>query len=266
MAEKSGRVGRAVILAIVFSIAAIVFLFPQFRCASISVDGLRILHREDVLAASGLTVGQHLFNGLGPDLVRAFSLRYGGGEDRISAMSPYIRSVRIRLGFPSAISIQIEERVEVAYLAIPDGCVVIDAQGVAVEILHGSAPQGIPVVQGATVSSAVLGQALKVDNELSVRSAIVIMDAIIKSDREDGRFSLFKSIEALRSVDVDATYMTVVLPAAGERLVVRIGALDSIAETVEWLRSAIANGHCDGLGKGVLDLSGTQKVFRPDAR
>ncbi|HEY5466074.1 MAG TPA: FtsQ-type POTRA domain-containing protein [Clostridia bacterium] len=266
MAEKSRHIGLAVILAIIASIAAIVLLFPQFRCADIRVEGLRILNREDVLAASGLTIGQHLLTGLGPDPVRAFSLRYGGGEDRIAALSPYVRSVRIRMVFPSAIRIEVEERIEVAYLAIPDGCVVIDAQGVAVEILYGTAPQGIPVIDGATVTSVVLGQALKVDDEASIRSAIVIMDAIIKSDREDGKFSLFKAVAGLRSVDADTTYMTVVLPAKGDQLVVRIGTLDKIAETVDWLRGAIANGYCDGLGKGVLDLSGTQKVFRPDAK
>ncbi len=259
------RIGRAVILAMMASIVAIIALFPQFRCSSIEVEGLRVLDRGQVIESSGLSVGRHMVYGLGPDLARIAALRYGAAEKAIGTLSPYVRSVRVRFGFPSMIRIVVDERVEVAYLAIPDGCVVIDAQGVAVEILHDGIPEGIPVVEGATVTSVVLGQPLQVEDESSIRGAIVIMDAIIKSDEEDSRFSLFQTVSGLRGVGGDTTYMTVILPARGDSLVVRLGGLDNINETVEWLRSAIFNGHCDNLGKGVLDLSGTQKVFRPDA-
>jgi hypothetical protein len=69
----------------------------------------------------------------------------------------------------------------------------------------------------------------------------------------------------LRAISADTIYKTVALPDTGEDLGVRLGTLSQITETVEWLRNAIYNGHCDHLGKGVLDLSGSQKVFRPDA-
>ena len=103
------------------------------------------------------------------------------------------------------------------------------------------------------------------DDQPAIHGAIVIMDAIIKSDMEDGRLSMFQSVAGLRAVSADTTYMTIRLPVSGDSLVVRLGSLTNLTETVEWLRNAIVNGHCDGLGKGVLDLSGSQKVFRPDA-
>lgn len=263
--SRRSRIGPAVTMAILLSIAAIVALFPQFRCQTIDVEGLRVLERDEVVAATGLGVGRHLLAGLGPDPTRLFSLRYGGAEDAVAALSPYVKSVRARLSFPSRIHIVVEERIEVAYLSIPDGCVVIDAQGVAVEILHTGVPQGIPVIEGITVTSVVLGQALQVADEAAVHSAVVIMDAIIKSDSEDHRFNLFRAVAGLRAISADTIYMTVALPSTGEDLVVRLGTLSQITETVEWLRNAIYNGHCDHLGKGVLDLSGSQKVFRPDA-
>lgn len=262
---RHSRIAPAVMVAILLSIAAIVAIFPQFRCQTIDVEGLRILQRDEVIAATGLGVGRHLLAGLGPDPVRLFSLRYGGAEDAVATLSPYVKSVRARLSFPSRIVVLVEERIEVAYLSIPDGCVVIDAQGVAVEILHTGVPQGIPVIEGITVTSVVLGQTLQVADEAAVHSAVVIMDAIIKSDSEDSRFNLFRTVAGLRAISADTIYMTVVLPATGETLVVRLGSLSQITETVEWLRNAIHNGHCDHLGKGVLDLSGSQKVFRPDA-
>ena len=41
--------------------------------------------------------------------------------------------------FPAGSVLDIVERVEVAYVAIPDGCVMIDKEGVALKILAGSA-------------------------------------------------------------------------------------------------------------------------------
>ena len=268
MAKKNrhaSRSRRAVLAAVAVAIAAIVVWIPQFQCMEIEVEGIRVLDLPQVVEASGLSTGRHLLYGLGPDPLRLFSLRYGSAEDSIQSLSPYVRSVRARLRFPSVIRIEVDERIEVAYLAIPDGCVVIDASGVAVEILHDAIPEGIPIIEGATVTSVALGQALTVDDEPAIHGAIVIMDAIIKSDAEDARLDMFQSVTGLRAVSADTTYMTIRLPASGDSLVVRLGALTGTAETVEWLRNAIVNGHCDGLGKGVLDLSGTQKVFRPDA-
>ncbi|MBP7402449.1 MAG: FtsQ-type POTRA domain-containing protein [Clostridia bacterium] len=262
--RRRRRTGRVVLLLTALCIVAGVALFPQFRCRSVLIEGVRVLDEEAVAAASGLSAGQHLLAGLGPDPARLLALRYGRAEDAVRALSPYVKSVRARLDFPYVIRIIVEERVEVAYLAIPDGCVVIDAQGIAVELLHEGVPVGIPVVEGATVTSVALGQPLQVADDSTIHGAIVIMDAIIKSDGEDPGFSLFGAVSGLRAVSGDTVYMTVVLPATGESLVVRIGSLDSIAETVGWLRNAIEGGYCDHLGKGVLDLSGEQKVFRPD--
>ncbi len=262
---RRGHMGGAILAAAFFSLAAIVAWFPQFRCQEITVEGLRLIEQGDVLRASDLEIGQHFLSGLGPDIPRWFSLRYGKAEEAILELSPYMKSALVQYVFPSRIRIRVEERVEVAYLSIPDGCVVIDAQSVAVEILQTGVPAGIPVIEGVTITSVVLGQPLLVADEAAVHSAVVIMDAIIKSDNEDARFSLFHSVAGLRAVSADTLYMSVILPASGETLVVRLGSLTNIAEIIEWLRNAIYNGHCNRLGKGVLDLSGTQKVFRPDA-
>ncbi len=268
MAKRNRRgrshIGSAVVLISLLSLGAIAAWFPQFRCQEIEVAGLRLIERSDVLRASGLSMGQHMLSGLGPDIARCFSLRYGRAEAGIQKISPYIKSARVQFAFPARIHVQVEERVEVAYLSIPDGCVVIDAQRVAVEILQTGVPAGIPIIEGVTITSVVLGQPLRVADEAAVHGAVIIMDAIIKSDSEDTQFSLFGSVSGLRAVSGDTIYMSVVLPTTGETLVVRLRSLVHIAETIEWLRNAIYNGYCDHLGKGVLDLSGKQKVFCPD--
>ncbi len=51
------------------------------------------------------------------------------------------------MDFPRKIIIDIEERVEVAYLLVPDGCAVIDKSGYLIDILP-TPPLGIPVING----------------------------------------------------------------------------------------------------------------------
>ena len=58
--KRSGqrsRIAPAVTMAILLSIAAIVAIFPQFRCQTIDVEGLRILDRDEVISATGLGIG-----------------------------------------------------------------------------------------------------------------------------------------------------------------------------------------------------------------
>ena len=83
MAKKpvhASRSRHAVLVAVILAIAAIVLWIPQFHCLSIEVEGLRVLDRPQVIAASGLSTGRHLVFGLGPDPARLFSLRYGAAE------------------------------------------------------------------------------------------------------------------------------------------------------------------------------------------
>ena len=264
-APKGHHLGLVLLASVALILAALVVLLPQFHCAAIETEGLRVLKEDDVEEAVGIVPGDHLLSGLGPDLIRALSLRYGGAEDRIAALSPYVESVRVSLSFPSVVRVLVEERVEVAYLAIPDGCVLIDADGIALEIITDHLPEDVPVIEGVTVAGIVLGQVLQLEQEDAIRGAMLIMDAIIKSDQDDPAFSLFGSVEGLRAVSGQTTYMTVRLPETGESLVIRLGAADTISESVEWLRGAILMGNLNNLGKGVLDLSGTQKVFKPDS-
>jgi hypothetical protein len=255
---------RLALLVIMALLGVLVWLLPPFHVQQIEISGLKTLPHADVLQASGLTEGQHLFQGLGGSLKQLLQLRYGATETRLRAAFPAIRSAEARLRFPGQISLDIAERVQVAYVAIPDGCAMIDKDGVAFKIMP-AAPPGIPVIEGVTVTSLKLGDALGVDVPAAMNSAISLMGAIIDADKDSRTTTLLLPlISRIRPLSGHRLYMTVILPKTGEELYVEAESSGDMDEDMLWLRFALDQDAFKNLGKGVLDLTGSRRTFTPD--
>ena len=162
----------------------LIVLLPVFHLQEIEIDGLLALKPENVIKSSGLTINQHLLSGLGGSPRHILQLRYAEAEKQLISTQPSIRSAVIRMDFPGKIVIEIDERVEVAYLIIPDGCAIIDKDGFLMDILP-VPPPDIPIISGLSVTSMTLGQPISVDVPSALNSAISLMGAIIDADRDE---------------------------------------------------------------------------------
>ena len=262
--RKHRRRGLFIALAIIGVTGLMVWQLPVFRLISIDVPELRSLDRQPVVDASGLSIGQHLFQGLGGNLEQIVQLRYPLAEMKLLAAFPTIKTVKARLIFPGKISLAIEERVEVAYVSFPDGCVMIDKEGVALKIWQ-DAPQGIPIIEGVSATSLILGKPLEVDVPSAMNSAITLMGAIIEADKDTrAAITLLPQIRTIRPLNGSRLYLMVVLPKTGEELTVLAETGQNQTEDMLWLRFALAQDSFDGRGKGVLDLTGSRRTFTPD--
>jgi hypothetical protein len=256
--------GRLTLLGAVIVASALIWLLPAFHAEQIEISGLQTLTQEDVLMASGLDEGQHLFQGVGGSFGQLLQLRYAAAENQLYNAFPVIRSVEARLRFPGQISLTIVERVQVAYVAIPDGCAMIDKDGVAIKIMP-AAPDGIPVIEGVTVTSLKLGDPLGVDVPAAMNSAISLMGAIIDADKDNRTTTLLLPlISKIRPLSGRRLYVTVVLPKTGEELYVEAESSSDMGEDMLWLRFALDQDAFNNLGKGVLDLTGGRRTFTPD--
>lgn len=258
------RYRRLALLGVAAVLGLLVWLLPAFHAEQIEISGLQTLAPAEVLAESGLLEGQHLFKGVGGTFKQLLQLRYAAAENDLCETFPAIRSVEARLRFPGRISLTIVERVQVAYVAIPDGCAMIDKEGVAIKILP-SAPAGIPVIEGVTVTSLELGDALGVDVPAAMNSAISLMGAIIDADK-DSRTTLLllPLISKIRPLSGRRLYITVILPKTGAELNVEAESSGDMDEDMLWLRFALDQDAFNNLGKGVLDLTGGRRTFTPD--
>ncbi len=245
-------------------IGLLVWLLPVFRLQTVETTKIRGAGEADILAASGLIIGQHLFRGLGGSPESLIRLRYVAVETRLAKAFPAIKHVTAKLVFPGRIRLEIEERVEVAYVAIPDGCVMVDKDGIALRILN-KVPDDIPVIEGVSATALLLGQPLGVDVPSAMNSAISLMGAIIEADKDTRPpLQLLPQIRKIRPVSGQTLYLTAVLPKTGEELNVKAETTSDQTEDMLWLRFAIAQGVFDGRGKGVLDLTGSRRTFTPD--
>lgn len=248
-----------------FLVLAVLFL-PSFHLQSIELpDQLRTLTQEQLRSASGLLPGQHLFCELGGSIRLLTALRYGPVEERIKSHFPTVRDVAVTLDFPGAIRIFLEERVEVAWLTIPDGCVMIDKEGVALKICK-EPPDGIPVIEGLQVRSMILGRPLEVDQTESLSRAISLLGSIIEADKDPRpKTNLLAQIKGIRPISGRTLYLTLIIPETGEEMTVLAEIRSGQTEDMLWLRFALDQSVLAGRGKGILDLTGDRRTFVPDS-
>ena len=242
-----------------------VWFLPAFRLQRLQLpEDLRSITAQQLAAACSLEQGRHLLAELGGSLSHLASLRYGPVEERIRQQLPSVKSVTVSMDFPGSITCSVVERIEVAWLSVPDGCVMLDKEGVALKILS-EPPGGIPVIEGIHVRSMMLGHPLEVDVGEAMNRAISLLGAIIEADRDQRpETGLLGQVSKIRPVSGRQLYMTLVIPDTGEEMTVLTEAGTEQAENMLWLRFALDQDALNGLGKGVLDLTGNRRTFIPD--
>jgi cell division septal protein FtsQ len=238
---------------------------PQFYISSIKITGQRVITQEEVVAAAGIETGSHLLAGVSGTLKDIFQLEHAKTEQLLLEKLPYLKSVEVKSVFPSVLSITLEERVEVAYIAISDGCVIIDSEGVALEVLAGAGTLGIPVIEGIVADRVQLGEQTAVDLPDSLTEAIVLLNDIINADKDTRiDMKLLATIKTIRPMQDDILFLTIQLPDTGENLIVKVKNSSVNIDNMIWLRFALEQGKLSGQGRGILDLSSSQKVFLPE--
>ena len=270
MKRVQARADRIVLLVLAVLVLVgilLVGIAPAFRAGSIDVTGTRVLDPASLVQSSGLHKGQSFLSGIGGSLPTLLGLRYGTAEGTLLKENPYLKSVIVRFHFPGRISIEAVERVEVAYLEVHDSIAVIDSERVAVALLQTGPPAGIPVIEGIDVQSVRLGAPIVVDRPQSLVDALLLLSAVLDADTDTrGELKLLSTVRSVRPAADDLIYMTIVLPATQEELIVREDDPGNASADMRWLRYAILQGDMNGLGSGILDLSGTQPRFIPDGK
>lgn len=266
-ASRPHRFARRMIPVLILGLAGLaIWLLPAFRLQQLHLpDQLRSVTRQQLLQACELEAGRHLFRELGGSVRLWVNLRYGAVEDRILSRIPAVKEATVYLDFPGSITCVVTERIEVAWLAIPDGCVMVDQEGVALNITS-ERPDDIPVIEGISVRSMTLGRPLEVDSAEAMNHAISLLGAIIEADRDPRPgTALLSQVIRIRPIGGRQLYLTLRVPDTGEALTVLDEMQADLAEDMLWLRFALDQDALNGRGKGILDLTGNRKTFIPDS-
>lgn len=125
------------VIAVSAIVAGIVLMTPLFSIKYIQVHGLKHLRPEDVVALSGLAVGD-----------RMLSVDEHAAGAAIT-QQPWVERVTVSRDWPGTVTIEVAEREAVLFTVEPDGQHLIDTQGVPFTI--GDPPQEAVEVSGRGV-------------------------------------------------------------------------------------------------------------------
>lgn len=176
--RRRRRSGRAVLyrtvgfflVLIIATLGVSVFL----RIMEIEVTGASRYSEEEVIAASGISVGDNMLFMDRETIIR-----------KIRSVKPYINDVKIELAPPAGIRIIIKESKAVAVLKNQGGYLVVDPAG---RVLSNTTavPDGLIEIRGFTPSEAVVGSKLRAEEggETQLRNLTEILTALEKAEIE----------------------------------------------------------------------------------
>ncbi len=265
--KRGGRhITAFMVLLVVLLLTLLVIVLPQFYIEKIDIVGCSEISGEALLASSGIVSGEHLLRNLGGGFIQLFTLRYGNIEKELSQNYPYISDIKIQIIFPSRVLITVDERQKIGYVEIPDGYAVIDTDGYVVELSGDDIPDGVPLMQGLPVRTAVLGEKMNMTEGKGLNTCISVLNAVLTADENkssESDLSLMKYVKSVRSVQSGTTFLTILLPDTQRELLIRIGSIKNITDDMNWLRYAASQNKFESVGEGVLDMSGEEYTFRP---
>jgi len=260
--KKKSKSGYLLFAAILF-LGLCVYFLPQFYINEIEITGLRVVKEEQLIRHSGLIKGEHIFNGISGSVKDIFSMRHSGREEEIQKNCTYVKSVVVRSYFPGKVYIEITERIEVAYVAIDDGFVIIDSEGVAVEVINNAVNLNIPVIEGVQVIFGETGKEVTVDMQDYLRQSIVLLNHIVNADNDSrSEVNLLEKIISIRPVNNRISFIQIRLDE--EELIAKVRNSEKTFDDMIWLRFAIQQGVLDGNSGKVLDLTTSQRAFRDE--
>jgi cell division protein FtsQ len=216
-ADESARLGKRA--------ARVVLAEAGFTLDHVEVRGARLAEAEEVAATLAVEPGKLIFD---------FDL--ADAKTRVETLSWVEDAVVLRL-LPNRVVILVDERQPLALWGSPDGVVVLDAEGQAVEGADPISFSGLPLLEGAAAP----------------RAAGELADALARRPALAGRVESFERVGG-RRWDLRLETGTLVRLPEGELE----AALDEL-ETLEALGGVLE------LPLAVLDLRGEDVVMRPRA-
>ena len=197
---------------------------------------------------------------MGGDINLFFSARYGKAEEKVLQSVPEIKNITIRHKFPRKIIFEVEERVAIGWIKIPDGYCIVDGQGIVISISQ-LEPDNLPIITGMTVTKANLGRKIEVLQNDYLENALKTMTALIEADiLADGK-KLLHSIERIEPTIKDDIYLYINFPE--QELSILCDKSCELKEDFIWLKELFNKEIILNKGSGTIDLRGEQRVFKP---
>ncbi|MBE5785289.1 MAG: FtsQ-type POTRA domain-containing protein [Clostridiales bacterium] len=228
------RMMRLVSTAIFFVAAAAALLLVYFVLIidKIEVYGMERFTEEEILEASGLRAGQHMW-----------LAQLGAAKEAIEA-DPYIASVEITRIYPDRLVLRVTERRERAVILGMNTHAVIDGEGYVLSLGTRASYEGLLEVYGTGAGSYHVNQKLGEESDFHSRTLVTLLRALEEEEL----------LDTVRTLDISNPLRITMVTFDG--LSVIFGQSDNAAEKLMNFRMVlpmlVQRGYHDS---GTLDLS-----------
>ena len=251
---------KFILVFILFStVIVLLALSPLCTIKQITVSGGQHYKQEDVVAVSGIVVGNNGFKTIGSNLNSIFSLRYGNSEKSILKNLPYVKNVVVKYAVPDKVRIILTERKPICVVPYLGTNLLMDEEGYIIDTVNqGAGNYNLPLVKGLKFEHFELGQPLKVDNSENLQAVITTFGAITDSDKSD-KMKIFGLIKWIDVSDLKKICLFV-----DSRITVNIGDMQDLSYRISFLKQ-IYSKNLKPDDKGLLDFTtGENPDFVPE--
>jgi cell division protein FtsQ len=257
--KKRSKARFKILLALLALAFALLFLMfaPIFNIKYIEVIGSEKYTDEEIIAASGIRIGDNGFRKLKITPESLFEFRILDSEEGIKRLS-YVNTCKVSIVFPDKVLIKITDRKPAAYLVYFDNFITVDEQGFVLEAAHSKPVGDLKEIRGIDFSRYVLGGQLETSNITLIRVGVDIINAINRSDEN----SDIKLADVLDWVDIinenDA------MLSLDNRVIVRFDPKDKLQYYIDFTKEIFFK-KISTQESGRLEFSGDQNPsFIPD--
>lgn len=219
----------AAIIAVVLITGVVLSLTVLFKSEKIEVEGATRYTQQQVVDASGLTLGENLF----------LSDKKTGGE-RIEEKLPYVEKAEVSIKIPDTIVVTITEAKPAYLIAQGKEFVVISTQGRVLERVSKNTYDA-PVIKGCEITETKVGKTAQIKN----KQVLSILNTITKALQKN-KFGGVKEIDVTDTANITLNY--------SDRIKIILGTPDDVDYKIRTAQTIIA----EKLAKtdmGVLDVS-----------
>lgn len=180
--RKRKKTISSVILLMVLLVAimASLLFIPFFNVSSVSCSGTKILSEDAVIDASGVVPG-----------INIFRISVHKIEENIERALPYVADVTVQRLFPSSVHLEVVERTPVAYVQNGASYLVIDGEGIVLEVTDSLDTCGVlPLLSGLQPEekeTITLGKTLAVSDQYRFKKLLYCVNLIQQKKDLNGR-------------------------------------------------------------------------------
>ncbi len=242
--RRKKRKERRLILTIftfLIVIGAIITSITVFlKVADIEVKGLTKYDADDIIATSGIKVGDNMFS------INKFNV-----AEKILNKYPYLETIKIRRKLPDTFIFEITERSPLAYITADGKKWLIDSKAYILEMLPEDAKPDFVEIVGVTAIVPEPGKPLV----LSKSEQLDALKKVLSALKNSGISKKIKRIEIEKFYEIKMVYE--------DRFLVNFGDSETFPRKIEMLKAVIAKLEEDN--RGTINVSAVKKArYLPD--